>query len=161
MAGNSNEMGKSYKKVAGPANPGMVARKQYSSMADKPVDNTGKPRFAKEGNSGPEYSGEMKDTRGMGSDFTKPLNNGGVNAEIRGFGRTYNDIGEVSGFITDGYLDKNGTQYGEAAKFNFLPPGMDISNQELCEINEMPLRKIIAESYPGDGWMPAPMDIPE
>ena len=154
-------MAKSFNKVAGPANTGMVSTKKYNSVADQPVDHTGPTHYAKVGNIKPRYEGEMKDTRGMGSDFTKPLNSSGVSADIRGMGHTHNDIGEVSGFIVDGYLDKQGTQYGEAAKFNFLPPGMDISNQQMVEINNMPFRKIIAESYPGDGWMPAPIDVPE
>ena len=92
--------------------------------------------------------------------FAEPMNDG-VNAKIKGFGQTYDDIGEKSGFIVDGYLDKQGTPYGESAKFNMMPPGMDIDNQCYAEINEMPLRKLTHESYPGDGWMPAPRDIPE
>ena len=87
--------------------------------------------------------------------------NDGVSAKIKGFGQTFDDIGEKSGFIVDGYLDKQGTPYGESAKFNCMPPGMDIDNQMYAEINEMPLRKLTHESYPGDGWMPAPRDIPE
>jgi hypothetical protein len=63
---------------------------------------------------------------------------------------------EKSGFVTSGYLDKKGTQYGEAAKFNFLPPGMEIDNQQTAEINAMPYKKVIEESYPGDGWEPKP-----
>jgi len=161
MAGNTMTK-KSYNKVAGPANTGKVGEKKFNSVADQPVDRTTPPKFAKVPNGPGDYAGEMKDTRGMGSEFTQPLNgHKGISAEIRGLGHTHNDIGEVSGFITDGYLDKAGTQFGEAAKFNFMPPGMDISNQQMVEINEMPLRKIVAESYPGDGWMPAPSDIPE
>jgi len=161
MAGNAMTK-KSYGKVAGPANTGKVGEKKFNSVADQPVDNTGRARFAKTPNpKGGDYTGEIKGSRGAGSEFAAPLNRNGISAEVRGLGHTHNDIGEVSGFITDGYLDKGDTQYGEAAKFNFLPPGMDISNQQLTEINEMPLRKIVAESYPGDGWMPAPSDIPE
>jgi hypothetical protein len=92
--------------------------------------------------------------------FADPMNDG-VSAAIRGLEGLHDDIGEKSGFITDGYIDKGGTPYGEAAKFNFLPPGMDISNQENAEIHDMPLRKITEESYPGDGWQPKPRDIPE
>ena len=95
-----------------------------------------------------------------GGVVAEPMNDG-VNAKIKGFGQTYDDIGEKSGFIVDGYLDKQGTPYGESAKFNMMPPGMDIDNQCYAEINEMPLRKLTHESYPGDGWMPAPRDIPE
>lgn len=159
MAGNTSTK-KSYNKVSGPAN--VSTKKEFNRVADVAVDNTGRARFATTPNaSGGDYTGEIPGSRGQGSEFAKPLNSKGINAEIRGLGGTYDDIGERSGFITDGYLDKGNTQFGEAAKFNFMPPGMDISNQQLCEINEMPLRKIIAESYPGDGWMPAPRDIPE
>jgi hypothetical protein len=144
-------------KVSGPAN--LHTKKEYNGVQEQPVDVTNPPRFAKNGNKPGEYSGQMK-TLGGEQKFAKPLNMGAP-AEIRGLHSLHNDIGESSGFITDGYLDKQGTPYGEAAKFNFLPPGMDISNQENAEINEMPLRKLVAESYPGDGWMPAPQDIPE
>lgn len=96
----------------------------------------------------------------MPDKFAEPMNDG-TSAPISGFNRTYDDIGEKSGFITEGYMDKGGTPYGEAAKFNFLPPGMNISNQENAEIHEMPLRKLVNESYPGDGWMPKPTDVEE
>lgn len=92
--------------------------------------------------------------------FAEPFG-GGLPKTIGGLGGLHNDIGEKSGFQTDGYIDKQGTPYGEAAKFNFLPPGMDISDQENAEIHAMPLRKLVSESYPGDGWTPAPRDIPE
>jgi len=82
-----------------------------------------------------------------------------VTPGVSGLGGLHNDIGEQSGFQTSGYIDKKGTPYGEAAKFNFMPPGMEIDNQALAEINEMPMRKLTAESYPGDGWMPSPRNI--
>jgi hypothetical protein len=41
------------------------------------------------------------------------------------------------GFQTDGYINKKGTPYGEAAKFNYLPPGQDIDNQEIADIYDM------------------------
>ncbi len=74
-----------------------------------------------------------------------------------------NDIGEMSGFQADSgaYLVKKGTPYGEGAKFNFLPPGMDISNQENVDIRNMELKKVVDTSYPGDGWEPHPRDIQE
>ncbi len=84
-----------------------------------------------------------------------------VSAPISGLGGTHNAIGEMSGFSTSGYLDKQGTAYGEAATFNFMPPGMDISNQEMLAQKDMPLKKLVAESYPGDGWTPSPRDIKE
>lgn len=82
-------------------------------------------------------------------------------SDIGDMASLHNDIGEKSGFQTTGYLVKKGTAYGEAAKFNFLPPGMDISNQETVDIRNMPLRKVVDISYPGDGWEPAPRDISE
>ena len=41
------------------------------------------------------------------------------------------------GFQTNGYINKKGTCYGEAAKFNYLPPGQDIDEQENADINDM------------------------
>jgi hypothetical protein len=41
------------------------------------------------------------------------------------------------GFQTDGYINKKGTCYGEAARFNYLPPGQDIDNQENADIHDM------------------------
>lgn len=93
--------------------------------------------------------------------FAEPMNE--VTPGIEGMGSLHNDIGEKSGFDsnTANYLVKKGTPYGEAAKFNMMPPGMDISDQEICDIREMPLKKVISESYPGDGWTPTPRDITE
>lgn len=91
--------------------------------------------------------------------FADPSNE--VTPGVGGMSSLHDDIGEKSGFQSDGYLVKKGTPYGEAAKLNMMPPGMDISNQDVCDIREMTLKKVISESYPGDGWMPAPRDIPE
>lgn len=63
-----------------------------------------------------------------------------------------NDIGEKSGFTTGGYIDKKGTQFGESVKFNHMPPGMDIEDQETVDIRAMPKKHITETSYPGDGW---------
>lgn len=79
-----------------------------------------------------------------------------VPSAISGLAGTHNDIGEKSGFETTGYLDKKGTPYGENAKLNFLPPGMEIENQENKDIRKMPYTKVTEESYPGDGWEPKP-----
>lgn len=83
-----------------------------------------------------------------------------VSAPVKGMAGLHNDIGEMSGFRTTGYLDKKGTPYGEAAKFNFLPPGMEITNQENADIRDLPMKQLVNESFPGDGWSPAPRDIP-
>ncbi len=110
------------------------------------------------GMAGPKSEGAM---RGSGApekfdkEFT-PFPEG-----IKGMDSLHDDIGEKSGFETSGYLDKKGTPYGEAAKLNFLPPGMDITKQEMTDQRDMPLKKVVAESYAGDGWEPAPRDIPE
>lgn len=82
---------------------------------------------------------------------------------IRGMNSLHNDIGEMSGFQgdTSAYIVKKGTPYGEAAKFNFLPPGMDITNQENVDIRDMALKTVTGTSFPGDGWEPAPRDVEE
>lgn len=132
-------------------------RKQYAGMKPMPVTKGEPAKTASAGNRGPVNDGQL---RGDRQAFADPMNPGAP-AKITGLDGLHNDIGEMSGFITDGYMDKNGTPFGEAAKFNFLPPGMDINNQENAEIHDMPLRKLTAESYPGDGWMPTPRDVPE
>ena len=73
---------------------------------------------------------------------------------ITGMSGTKNDIGEKSGFEASGssYLVKKGTQFGEGAKLNIMPPGMDIDKQEMADIRPMPLKKVTSESYPGSGW---------
>ena len=144
-------------RVAGPSNTS-TAKKFGVKQFEEPADITNGPMYAHVSGKPGKYEGQLKSR--PSEDFANPLTKN-AGAEIRGLAGLHNDIGESSGFITDGYLDTQGTAYGEAAKFNFLPPGMDISNQENAEINTMPLRKVIAESYPGDGWMPAPRDLPE
>jgi hypothetical protein len=135
-----------------------TTKKEYGGVAGRVVGKVNGQRTASSPNMpGKKVSQLANDER---ETFAEPMNDG-VNAKIKGFGQTYDDIGEKSGFIVDGYLDKQGTPYGESAKFNMMPPGMDIDNQLYAEINEMPLRKVTQESYPGDGWMPAPRDIPE
>ena len=82
---------------------------------------------------------------------------------IKGVQSLHDDIGEKSGFDGEAanYQVKKGTAYGEAAKLNFLPPGMDITNQENVDIRNMPLRTLVDFSYPGDGWEPKPRDLKE
>lgn len=100
-----------------------------------------------------KYTGQM--TQEVSAPFAEPMNKG-ASTPVGGLAGTHNDIGEKSGFETTGYLDKKGTPYGENAKFNYLPPGMEIDNQQNVEINAMPFKKVIEESYPGDGWEPKP-----
>jgi hypothetical protein len=133
-------------------------KKAYNSVAAGVAGTTAPSKKAGSSNRGAKDDGQMRGNA-QPDKFADPLQ--GISAEIKGMSGTFDDIGEKSGFITDGYLDKQGTPYGEAAKFNFLPPGMDISNQENAEIHAMPLVRLTSESYPGDGWMPTPRDIPE
>lgn len=132
-------------------------KKQYAGQREMPVGKVSPPRAATAPNRPAVYDGQIAEN----AMFAKPMNMGAP-AKIAGLDGLYNDIGEVSGFITDGYLDKSHTPYGEAAKFNFLPPGMDIDNQENAEINQMTMHSYMGgESYPGDGWMPKPRDVKE
>jgi hypothetical protein len=57
------------------------------------------------------------------------------------------------GVRNSGYLAKKDLEYGVNAMYNSLPPGMDIEDQENCDIRMEELR--IYEgglSYPGDSW---------
>ena len=66
-----------------------------------------------------------------------------------------------AGFDAEGScFYKFGTPYGEKALFNALPPGTDISNQDMVLINEMPLKTVTGMTYPGDGAFPY-RDVPE
>lgn len=67
---------------------------------------------------------------------------------------------ERTGFDTGGYIDKKGTPQGMEAMFNKMPPGMDIDNQDVVDINAMPFKKLVNTDYPGDGWGSS-KDIPE
>ena len=66
------------------------------------------------------------------------------------------------GWQADGQqIYKFGTPYGESAQFNYLPPGMDISNQANALINNMPLRVYSGGvTYPMDTPWPV-RDVPE
>lgn len=136
-----------------------TTKKSYGSVKTDIAGDVKPVKNVSYANHGGMNEGQMRGNAQMDK-FASPMNDGVV-APIKDMGRTFNDIGEVSGFITDGYIDKGGTPYGEAAKFNFLPPGMEIDNQENAEIHMMPLRKLTGISYPGDGWMPEPRDIEE
>ena len=59
---------------------------------------------------------------------------------------------EKTGIKDAGYLDKKGTPSGESAKFNAMPPGMNIEDQAVCDIREQPMKTYSGGiSYPGDG----------
>ena len=110
------------------------------------------------GKSGGSNTGQMSGDGGS-EKFANPSKE--YTTDVKGMSGLHNDIGEKSGFETDGYIDKKGTPYGEAAKFNLMPPGMDISNQVMSDQRNLPLKKLVEESYAGDGWEPSPRDIPE
>lgn len=136
----------------------VTTKKQYGDRKDAPEKALPTKDVNYENRSG-KNDGQMSG-KGVPEDFAQSYNSNGPSF-IGGIEGLHDDIGEKSGFITDGYIDKGDTPYGEAAKFNFLPPGMDISNQENAEIHEMKLYKVTEESYPGDGWSPKPRDLPE
>lgn len=97
-------------------------------------------------------TGQMREA--VSAPFAEPMNN--VPPPITGISGTHNDIGEKSGFETTGYIYKGDTPYGENAKLNMMPPGMEIDNQEFSRIYPMKMTKVVEESYPGDGWTPKP-----
>ena len=100
---------------------------------------------------GQRYTGQI----GNDAKFAPPFE--AVDGGIGGMSGEKNDIGEKSGFqtSTDSYIVKKGTAYGEAAKLNHMPPGMDINDQDHRDIREMPLRTLVGLSYPEDGWQGA------
>jgi hypothetical protein len=60
---------------------------------------------------------------------------------------------EMVGILDRGYLSKKNIEYGVNAMFNSLPPGMDIEDQENCDIRQEQM--VVFDrglSYPGDGW---------
>src|ERR1700745_2938428 len=60
---------------------------------------------------------------------------------------------DKSGIKDNGYLVKKGTPYGVEVFFNSLPPGTDITDQEVADIREMSLKTYSGGmSFPGDGW---------
>lgn len=60
---------------------------------------------------------------------------------------------EMVGIKDQGYLDKKGTPSGLKAEFNYLPPGMNIEDQDNADIRaESMLTYKGGISYPGDGW---------
>jgi hypothetical protein len=59
---------------------------------------------------------------------------------------------EMVGVRDHGYLVKKNLVFGNTANYNSLPPGMDIEDQENCDIRKMELKTVTAMGYPGDGW---------
>ncbi len=106
-----------------------------------------------------KYAGQLKGEM-PNEKFAEPMGGASGDTDVTGMSSAAGSNSEMTGFQTSGYIDKQGTPYGEAAKFNFMPPGMDINNQENAEIHDMPMKKLVATSYPGDGWGGS-RDIPE
>ena len=67
---------------------------------------------------------------------------------------TVDPIDEEGVGTDSGYLDKQGTPYGENARFNHMPPGMDISNQDMAEIHQMPIKFLLDPNGYGDSPWP-------
>ena len=87
--------------------------------------------------------------------FAKPFE--AVDSGIVNMDQTYDDIGEKSGFQanTDHYIVKKGMVYGEAAKLNIMPAGMDINDQPYRDIRDMKLRVYTGGmGYSEDGGFP-------
>lgn len=133
-----------------------TTKKQYGQVKSDTVRPGRPPKNVNYGNRPGTYKGQLS---GTDQTLAKPMNH--VSARINGLEGLHDDIGEKSGFITDGYLDKGDTPFGEDAKFNFLPPGMDINNQAMLEVHDMPMRTVVDISYPEDGWSPKPRDLKE
>ena len=58
-----------------------------------------------------------------------------------------------AGIKDNGYLVKKGTPFGVEALFNSLPPGSDITDQEVADIRKMELKTYSGGiGFPGDGW---------
>lgn len=59
---------------------------------------------------------------------------------------------DKTGVDNSGYIDKKGTPSGMSAKFNRLPPGEDISDQEVADIRSEEMITVTPLGYPGDGF---------
>ncbi len=60
---------------------------------------------------------------------------------------------ELVGIKDHGYLSKKNLPFGVNAFYNSLPPGMDIEDQEICDIRKMEM--VVYDTglgFPGDGW---------
>ena len=60
---------------------------------------------------------------------------------------------EMVGVKQNGYLAKKGLVFGVNAFYNSLAPGMDIEDQENCDIRQMKMNVYEGGmGFPGDGW---------
>ena len=75
------------------------------------------------------------------------------NAEVGVLPSSGGETLDKAGIKDTGYLMKKGTPSGLDARFNYLPPGMNIEEQSNADIRD---EKMITYSggisYPGDGW---------
>jgi len=74
-------------------------------------------------------------------------------ADVNVLPRSGGEVLDKSGINDSGYLVKKGTPFGVNVFFNSLPPGSDITDQEMADIREEPMKTYSGGmSYPGDGW---------
>jgi uncharacterized protein RhaS with RHS repeats len=60
---------------------------------------------------------------------------------------------EKAGINDYGYITKKGIPEGLDARFNYLPPGMNIEDQKNSDIREQKMLEYKGGiTYPGDGW---------
>jgi len=106
--------------------------------------------MAKYKNGRPMDEGQMK-VGGAGYSYTE----GAAIPEVGDLSDLQSLQGEAldrPGFQTGGYINKKGTAYGEAAKFNYLPPGQDIDNQcNFDGVNGFGFHEIV-DAHGYDGW---------
>ncbi len=113
-----------------------------------------KPKLPKAGLN-KHYEGQIKGNA-QADKFAEPRETPMDYGKIDRMDSKTNDIGEYSGFETEGYIVKKGMGFGENLKLNYMPPGMDITNQENSDIRDMQFKEVVDMSYPGDGWEPSP-----
>lgn len=66
---------------------------------------------------------------------------------------------ERVGIHNHGYLMKKNLEYGPEVHYNSLPPGMDIEDQEVCDIRAMQMKAYTGGlGYVGDGWTDSESD---
>ena len=74
-------------------------------------------------------------------------------ADVNVLPKSGGEVLDKAGVNDNGYLVKKGTPFGVDVFFNSLPPGTDITDQEMTDIREMEMLTYSGGiSYPGDGW---------
>ena len=78
---------------------------------------------------------------------------GDMYADVNVLPKSGGETLDKSGVNDSGYLVKKGIPYGVEVMFNSLPPGMDITDQEVADIRVQEMKVYSGGlSYPGDGW---------